>query len=76
MHSGLISLPLEQAEKLLKEKGENYIIKKVGTFKKLPVTDTEAVINVKEENEITVLYVCGFMCGIYDKGKENAQKKD
>lgn len=68
MHSELISMSLASAEKILQQKGINYKVKKTEDFKKPPLIDTTAVINVKEENGITVLYVCDFMCGIYNKG--------
>ncbi len=63
MYNSLISLSLEKAEAVLKERGEKYIIKHIKTFK-LSRPDTAAVVNVKTESGITVLYVCNFMCGI------------
>lgn len=57
----LISLPVDKAEEILKEKSQKYIIKRLKTFK-LNSFDTEAVIKAEENQDTVILYVCSFMC--------------
>ena len=66
MYNELISLSLNEAEKILKNKGEQYIVKYVNTFK-LDNYDTFSVVRVEKENNLTVLYVCKFLCNIDNK---------
>lgn len=62
-NNGLISLPLNEAENILKNKGIKYNIIFVDTFK-LKNPDTQAVIKVSEKDGFLTLFVCGFMCKV------------